>query len=96
MATVMAIMIGLQMARIMTRHTVPGRERIERRWSALLMTPWLRRVASGVNRRPRAPKSGFANKLWKGAGGGAGPRRHLHQFGIAWVMAAVKGPSLSS
>ncbi|HEY6716555.1 MAG TPA: iron ABC transporter permease [Reyranella sp.] len=89
MATVMAILIGFTLAWILTRTNVPGREKLERLMELpYYMTPLVGALAWAVI---AGPKSGFANQLWKGAGGGGDLVDVYTHFGIAWVMALFEG-----
>jgi iron(III) transport system permease protein len=89
MATVMAILIGFTLAWILTRTNVPGREKLERLMELpYYMTPLVGALAWAVI---AGPKSGFANQLWKGAGGGGDLVDIYTHFGIAWVMALFEG-----
>ncbi|MFO1162670.1 MAG: iron ABC transporter permease [Reyranellaceae bacterium] len=89
MATVMAILIGFSLAWILTRTNVPGRERLERLMELpYYMTPLVGALAWAVI---AGPKSGFANQLWKGAGGSGDIADIYTHFGIAWVMALFEG-----
>jgi iron(III) transport system permease protein len=89
MATVMAILIGFTLAWILTRTNVPGRATLERLMELpYYMTPLVGALAWAVI---AGPKSGFANQLWKGAGGGGDLVDIYTHFGIAWVMALFEG-----
>jgi iron(III) transport system permease protein len=89
MATVMAILIGFTLAWILTRTNVPGREKLERLMELpYYMTPLVGALAWAVI---AGPKSGFANQLWKGAGGSGDLVDVYTHFGIAWVMALFEG-----
>jgi iron(III) transport system permease protein len=89
MATVMAILIGFTLAWILTRTNVPGRATLERLMELpYYMTPLVGALAWAVI---AGPKSGFANQLWKGAGGGGDAVDIYTHFGIAWVMALFEG-----
>ena len=89
MATVMAILIGFTLAWILTRTNVPGREMLERLMELpYYMTPLVGALAWAVI---AGPKSGFANQLWKGVGGGGDLVDVYTHFGIAWVMALFEG-----
>ncbi len=89
MATVMAILIGFTLAWILTRTNVPGRDKLERLMELpYYMTPLVGALAWAVI---AGPKSGFANQLWKGAGGGGDLVDIYTHFGIAWVMALFEG-----
>src|SRR5258708_2026162 len=89
MATVMAILIGFTLAWILTRTNVPGREKLERLMELpYYMTPLVGALAWAVI---AGPKSGFANQLWKGVGGGGDLVDIYTHFGIAWVMALFEG-----
>ena len=89
MATVMAILIGFTLAWILTRTNVPGREKLERLMELpYYMTPLVGALAWAVI---AGPKSGFANQLWKGAGGSGDLVDIYTHFGIAWIMALFEG-----
>jgi iron(III) transport system permease protein len=89
MATVMAILIGFTLAWILTRTNVPGSAMLERLMELpYYMTPLVGALAWAVI---AGPKSGFANQLWKGAGGGGDAVDIYTHFGIAWVMALFEG-----
>ncbi len=89
MATVMAILIGFTLAWILTRTNVPGRATLERLMELpYYMTPLVGALAWAVI---AGPKSGFANQLWKGLGGGGDLVDIYTHFGIAWVMALFEG-----
>jgi len=89
MATVMAILIGFTLAWILTRTNVPGSGKLERLLELpYYMTPLVGALAWSVI---AGPKSGFANQLWKAAGGGGDLVDIYSHFGIAWVMALFEG-----
>ena len=89
MATVMAILIGFTLAWILSRTNVPGRAMLERLMELpYYMTPLVGALAWSVI---AGPKSGFANQLWKGVGGGGDLVDIYTHFGIAWVMALFEG-----
>ncbi len=89
MATVMAILIGFTLAWILSRTNVPGRAMLERLMELpYYMTPLVGALAWAVI---AGPKSGFANQLWKGVGGGGDLVDVYTHFGIAWVMALFEG-----
>jgi iron(III) transport system permease protein len=89
MATIMAILIGFTLAWILTRTNVPGREKLERLMELpYYMTPLVGALAWAVI---AGPKSGFANQLWKGAGGSGDLVDIYTHFGIAWIMALFEG-----
>jgi iron(III) transport system permease protein len=89
MATVMAILIGFTLAWILTRTNVIWRDKLERLMELpYYMTPLVGALAWAVI---AGPKSGFANQLWKGVGGGGDLVDIYTHFGIAWVMALFEG-----
>jgi iron(III) transport system permease protein len=88
-ATVMAMLIGVTLAWILTRTNVPGREKLERLMELpYYMTPLVGALAWAVLASPR---SGFFNQVWRWAGGTGDLFNIYSMFGIAWIMALFEG-----
>ena len=89
LATVMAVLIGLVLAWILTRTAIPGRARLERLMELpYYMTPLVGALAWGVL---ASPKTGFINQLGRLSGYDYDLVDIYSPFGIAWVMALFEG-----
>jgi len=88
-ATVMAVLIGLVLAWILTRTAIPGRARLERLMELpYYMTPLVGALAWGVLASPR---TGFINQAGRLFGYESDLVDIYSPFGIAWVMALFEG-----
>ena len=88
-ATVMAVLIGLVLAWILTRTAIPGRQRLERLMELpYYMTPLVGALAWGVL---ASPKTGFINQLGQLFGATGDVVDIYSPWGIAWVMALFEG-----
>lgn len=88
-ATILAVVIGITMAWILSRTNVPGRATLERLMSLpYYVTPLVGAVAwSALG----SPKSGIINQLWF-VTGAKQPLIDINSaLGIAWVMALFEG-----
>jgi len=88
-ATIMAVLIGLVLAWILTRTAIPGRARLERLMELpYYMTPLVGALAWGVLASPR---TGFINQAGRLFGYESDLVDIYSPFGIAWVMALFEG-----
>jgi iron(III) transport system permease protein len=88
-STIMAILIGLVLAWILTRTAIPGRARLERLMELpYYMTPLVGALAWGVL---AAPKTGLLNQLGRVLGAPDDILDIYSPWGIAWVMALFEG-----
>jgi iron(III) transport system permease protein len=88
-ATLMALIIGLVMAWILTRTNVPGRRIFEQLMAVpYYLTPLLGALAWSML---GSPESGFINEYWRALGGGGHLIDINTPYGIAWVMALFEG-----
>lgn len=88
-ATVFAVLFGFTLAWILTRTTIPGRERLERLMELpYYMTPLIGALAWGVL---LGPKTGLVNQAWRQLGFGSDLFDVYSPWGIAWVMALFEG-----
>lgn len=88
-ATVLAVLFGFVQAWILTRTTIPGRERLERLMELpYYMTPLIGALAWGVLLGPR---TGLVNQAWRQLGFTTDLFDIYSPWGIAWVMALFEG-----
>ena len=88
-ATVLAVVFGFLQAWILTRTTIPGRERLERLMELpYYMTPLIGALAWGVL---LGPKTGLLNQAWQRLGASGDFFNIYSPWGIAWVMALFEG-----
>ena len=88
-ATVFAVIFGFIQAWILTRTSIPGRERLERLMELpYYMTPLIGALAWGVL---LGPKTGLLNQLWRATGIDSDAFNIYTPWGIAWVMALFEG-----
>ena len=88
-STVMAVVFGFVQAWILTRTSIPGRERLERLMELpYYMTPLIGALAWGVL---LGPKTGLMNQLWRSLGIESDFFNIYTAAGIAWVMALFEG-----
>jgi len=88
-STIMAVLIGLVLAWILTRTAIPGRARLERLMELpYYMTPLVGALAWGVLASPR---TGFINQAGRLFGYESDLVDIYSPFGIAWVMALFEG-----
>ena len=88
-ATVLAVLFGFIQAWILTRTTIPGRERLERLMELpYYMTPLIGALAWGVL---LGPKTGLVNQVWRLLGFNSDLFDVYSPWGIAWVMALFEG-----
>lgn len=88
-STVMAVVIGIVLAWILTRTQIPGRDRLERLMELpYYMTPLVGALAWGVL---AAPKTGLLNQLGRVFGAPGDILDIYSPWGIAWVMALFEG-----
>jgi len=88
-STVMAVVFGFVQAWILTRTSIPGRERLERLMELpYYMTPLIGALAWGVL---LGPKTGLMNQLWRSLGFESDFFNIYTAAGIAWVMALFEG-----
>ena len=89
LSTIMAVLIGLVLAWILTRTAIPGRARLERLMELpYYMTPLVGALAWGVLASPR---TGFINQAGRLFGYESDLVDIYSPFGIAWVMALFEG-----
>lgn len=88
-STVLAVLFGFIQAWILTRTSIPGREKLERLMELpYYMTPLIGALAWGVL---LGPKTGLINQLWRSMGFGSDVFDIYSPWGIAWVMALFEG-----
>jgi iron(III) transport system permease protein len=88
-STVLAVVFGFVQAWILTRTSIPGREKLERLMELpYYMTPLIGALAWGVL---LGPKTGLINQLWRSLGFGTDFFDIYTPWGIAWVMALFEG-----
>jgi iron(III) transport system permease protein len=88
-ATVMALVLGIVMAWILTRTNVPGRHLFEQLMAVpYYLTPLLGALAWSLL---GSPESGFINQIWRALGGNGHLIDINTAYGIAWVMALFEG-----
>ncbi|MGE0222653.1 MAG: ABC transporter permease [Acetobacteraceae bacterium] len=88
-STVLAVIFGFIQAWILTRTSIPGRERLERLMELpYYMTPLIGALAWGVL---LGPKTGLINQLWRSMGFEFDAFNIYTAGGIAWVMALFEG-----
>jgi iron(III) transport system permease protein len=88
-ATFLAVLFGFIQAWILTRTSIPGRERLERMMELpYYMTPLIGALAWGVL---LGPKTGLVNQIWHSIGVSSDFFNIYSPWGIAWVMALFEG-----
>lgn len=88
-STVLAVVFGFVQAWILTRTSIPGREKLERLMELpYYMTPLIGALAWGVL---LGPKTGLINQLWRSMGLESDLFDIYSPWGIAWVMALFEG-----
>jgi iron(III) transport system permease protein len=88
-STVLAVIFGFIQAWILTRTSIPGRERLERLMELpYYMTPLIGALAWGVL---LGPKTGLMNQAWRSMGWDFDAFNIYTPWGIAWVMALFEG-----
>ncbi len=88
-ATVLAVVFGFIQAWILTRTSIPGRDRLERLMELpYYMTPLIGALAWGVL---LGPKTGLMNQAWHLFGWQSDFFNIYSPWGIAWVMALFEG-----
>lgn len=88
-STVLAVVFGFVQAWILTRTSIPGREKLERLMELpYYMTPLIGALAWGVL---LGPKTGLINQFWRSIGFETDFFDIYTPWGIAWVMALFEG-----
>ena len=88
-ATVLAVVFGFIQAWILTRTSIPGRDRLERLMELpYYMTPLIGALAWGVL---LGPKTGLMNQAWHLFGWQGDFFNVYSPWGISWVMALFEG-----